>query len=61
MNGINNLFPQRDGYRFEQDITVQLSQTEDAKEARQAISSQDSETVQVFQNGLHPAYIYDAF
>jgi hypothetical protein len=23
--------PQRDGYRFEQDITVQLSHTEDAK------------------------------
>jgi enoyl-CoA hydratase len=28
--------PQRDGYRFEQDITVQLSQTEDAKEAQRA-------------------------
>jgi enoyl-CoA hydratase len=28
--------PQRDGYRFEQDITVQLSQTEDAREAQQA-------------------------
>ena len=28
--------PQRDGYRFEQDITVQLSFTEDAKEAQRA-------------------------
>lgn len=28
--------PQRDGYRFEQDITVQLSQTEDAREAQRA-------------------------
>ena len=28
--------PQRDGYRFEQDITVQLSHTEDAKEAQRA-------------------------
>lgn len=28
--------PQRDGYRFEQDITVELSQTEDAREARRA-------------------------
>lgn len=28
--------PQRDGYRFEQDMTVELSQTEDAKEARRA-------------------------
>ena len=28
--------PQRDGYRFEQDITVQLSKTEDAKEAQRA-------------------------
>ena len=30
--------PQRDGYRFEQDITVQLSQTEDAKEAQRAFA-----------------------
>jgi enoyl-CoA hydratase len=30
--------PQRDGYRFEQDITVELSQTEDAKEARRAFA-----------------------
>jgi enoyl-CoA hydratase len=28
--------PARDGYRFEQGITVMLSKTEDAKEARQA-------------------------
>jgi len=28
--------PQRDGYRFEQDITVQLSSTDDAKEAQRA-------------------------
>jgi enoyl-CoA hydratase len=28
--------PQRDGYRYEQDITVQLSHTEDAKEAQRA-------------------------
>jgi enoyl-CoA hydratase len=28
--------PQRDGYRFEQDITVQLSHTEDAQEAQRA-------------------------
>ena len=28
--------PQRDGYRFEQDVTVQLSHTEDAKEAQRA-------------------------
>jgi enoyl-CoA hydratase len=28
--------PQRDGYRFEQDITVQLSHTEDAREAQRA-------------------------
>ena len=30
--------PQRDGYRFEQDITVQLSHTEDAKEAQRAFA-----------------------
>jgi enoyl-CoA hydratase len=30
--------PQRDGYRFEQDITVELSQTEDAREARRAFA-----------------------
>lgn len=30
--------PQRDGYRFEQDYTVQLSQTEDAKEAQRAFA-----------------------
>ena len=28
--------PERDGYRFEQDITVQLSHTEDAREAQRA-------------------------
>jgi enoyl-CoA hydratase len=28
--------PQRDGYRFEQDITVELSHTEDAREAQRA-------------------------
>lgn len=31
-----DLMPQRDGYRFEQNFTVALSRTEDAKEARQA-------------------------
>lgn len=31
-----DLMPQRDGYRFEQNITMALAQTEDAKEARQA-------------------------
>lgn len=31
-----DLMPQRDGYRFEQNITMALSKTEDAKEARQA-------------------------
>lgn len=31
-----DLMPQRDAYRFEQDITVALSRTEDAKEARRA-------------------------
>lgn len=31
-----DLMPQRDGYRFEQNITMALSRTEDAKEARQA-------------------------
>jgi enoyl-CoA hydratase len=30
--------PQLDGYRFEQDITVELSQTEDAREARRAFA-----------------------
>ena len=30
--------PQRDGYRFEQDITVQLSHTEDAREAQRAFA-----------------------
>nr|WP_210317223.1 enoyl-CoA hydratase/isomerase family protein [Oryzicola mucosus] len=30
------LMPQRDAYRFEQDITVTLSKTEDAQEARRA-------------------------
>jgi len=30
--------PQRDGYRFEQNITVQLSQTEDAREAQLAFA-----------------------
>jgi enoyl-CoA hydratase/carnithine racemase len=30
--------PERDGYRFEQDITVQLSHTEDAKEAQRAFA-----------------------
>jgi len=28
--------PARDGYRFEQGVTVMLSRTEDAQEARQA-------------------------
>jgi enoyl-CoA hydratase len=28
--------PTRDGYRFEQTVTVELSHTEDAKEAQQA-------------------------
>ena len=31
-----DLMPQRDGYRFEQNFTMALSKTEDAKEARQA-------------------------
>ena len=31
-----DLMPQRDAYRFEQDFTMALSKTEDAKEARQA-------------------------
>jgi enoyl-CoA hydratase len=31
-----DLMPQRDAYRFEQNITMTLSKTEDAKEARQA-------------------------
>ncbi len=31
-----DLMPQRDGYRVEQNITMTLSKTEDAKEARQA-------------------------
>ncbi len=31
-----DVMPQRDGYRFEQNITVALSKTEDAKEARTA-------------------------
>jgi enoyl-CoA hydratase len=31
-----DLMPQRDAYRFEQDFTVALSRTEDAKEARMA-------------------------
>lgn len=31
-----DLMPQRDGYRFEQNITMALSRTEDAKEARMA-------------------------
>ncbi|CAN7165272.1 MULTISPECIES: enoyl-CoA hydratase/isomerase family protein [unclassified Variovorax] len=31
-----DLMPQRDGYRFEQNITMALSKTDDAKEARQA-------------------------
>jgi len=31
-----DVMPQRDGYRFEQNITMALSRTEDAKEARQA-------------------------
>ena len=31
-----DLVPQRDAYRFEQNITMTLSKTEDAKEARQA-------------------------
>jgi len=31
-----DLMPQRDGYRIEQNITMALSKTEDAKEARQA-------------------------
>ena len=30
--------PQRDGYRFEQNITEQLSHTEDAKEAQRAFA-----------------------
>jgi len=30
--------PQREGYRFEQNITVQLSQTEDAREAQRAFA-----------------------
>lgn len=30
--------PQREGYRFEQNITVQLSQTEDAREAQKAFA-----------------------
>lgn len=30
--------PERDGYRFEQDITVQLSHTDDAKEAQRAFA-----------------------
>ena len=30
--------PQRDGYRFEQDITVELSHTEDAREAQRAFA-----------------------
>jgi enoyl-CoA hydratase len=34
-NVVENM-PERDGYRFEQDITVQLSHTEDAKEAQRA-------------------------
>ena len=31
-----DLMPQRDGYRFEQNFTMALSRTEDAKEARMA-------------------------
>lgn len=31
-----DLMPQRDGYRFEQNITMALAKTDDAKEARQA-------------------------
>jgi enoyl-CoA hydratase len=31
-----DLMPQRDGYRFEQNFTMALSKTDDAKEARQA-------------------------
>jgi enoyl-CoA hydratase len=31
-----DLLPQRDGYRFEQNFTMALSKTEDAREARQA-------------------------
>ena len=31
-----DLMPQRDAYRFEQNFTVALSRTEDAKEARTA-------------------------
>jgi enoyl-CoA hydratase len=31
-----DLMPQRDGYRFEQNFTMALAKTEDAKEARQA-------------------------
>ena len=31
-----DLMPQRDGYRFEQNITMALSKTEDAQEARRA-------------------------
>ena len=31
-----DLMPQRDGYRFEQNFTYELSKTEDAKEARAA-------------------------
>lgn len=31
-----DLMPQRDGYRFEQNFTMALSRTDDAKEARQA-------------------------
>ena len=30
--------PQRDGYRYEQNITEQLSHTEDAKEAQLAFA-----------------------
>jgi enoyl-CoA hydratase len=31
-----DLMPQRDGYRFEQNFTMALAKTEDAREARQA-------------------------
>jgi enoyl-CoA hydratase len=31
-----DLMPQRDGYRFEQNFTMALAQTEDAQEARKA-------------------------
>jgi enoyl-CoA hydratase len=36
-NVVENM-PQRDGYRFEQNITEQLSHTEDAREAQRAFA-----------------------